>query len=475
MEADHADDLRRQANREKQRVAAASLAAAIVLTGAKLAVGLWTNSLGILSEAAHSGLDLVATGMTLWAVRMAAHPADRQHTYGHEKFENLSALFETALLVATCLWIVYESVHRLFFAAEVEVTVNFWAFLVVIGSIPIDYSRSRALGRAARKHQSQALEADALHFSTDIWSSVVVLVGLAGVGLAGRLGAPWLAQADSVAALGVAAIVTGVSLRLGKKSIDDLLDTVPAGLQARVANAARAVPGVEQLGQVRVRRSGPKVFADITLSVHHATTLEKSHEVADQAENAVRAVLPAADVVVHVEPAPGAADDFLTTVRAVAARHGLGAHGIRLLEQEGRRALELHLEVAERLTLDEAHRQVSACEEELRRALPGIDRIVTHIEPAGEDSSTVPSRRVDEAEVRRAIADFLRTHAVDANPHDLNLLWTSGELSVSFHCALRGDTAITAAHDFTVELEKHLRARVPKIGRVVIHAEPEGE
>jgi len=257
MSTDQSKPDRDQAAREKRRVALASLAAAVLLTVLKLVVGLMTNSLGILSEAAHSALDLVAAAMTLWAVRVSSQPADQTHTYGHGKFENLSALGETALLLATCVWIIYEGIGRLYFGGEVEVDANLWAFLVVVISIVVDFSRSRALSRAAQKHRSQALEADALHFSTDIWSSAVVLFGLAAVAAGRSLGVPWLVKADAIAALAVAGIVIWVSFRLGKKSIDDLLDSVPRQLREDVATAAAGVPDVEGVRQVRVRRSGP--------------------------------------------------------------------------------------------------------------------------------------------------------------------------------------------------------------------------
>jgi cation diffusion facilitator family transporter len=307
-----------QADREKRWVALTSLAAAVLLTSTKLVVGLCTNSLGILSEAAHSGLDLVAAGVTLWAVRVSGRPADREHTYGHGKYENLSALFETLLLLVTCVWIIYEAVRRLR-SGHAEVDLNAWAFLVVVLSIVVDFSRSRALMRAAKKHTSQALEADALHFSTDIWSSAVVLLGLVGVLAAEKTGAKWLANADSAAALGVALIVVWVSVRLGKKSIDDLLDTVHKDLRDQVAATAREVAGVRQVGKVRLRRSGPEMFVDVNLSVDRAAAFEQAHEVADRAEAAIRAVLPHADVVVHVEPVAAAAEDLTTTVRLLAA------------------------------------------------------------------------------------------------------------------------------------------------------------
>ncbi len=463
---------REQAAREKRDVALRSLAAAILLTVLKLVVGFMTNSLGILSEAAHSGLDLVATGMTLWAVRISSRPADGSHTYGHGKFENLSALGQTGLLLVTCAWIIFEGGKRLL-GDEVEVDANVWAFLVVLVSMAVDFSRARALSRAARKYHSQALEADALHFSTDIWSSAVVLFGLATVALGNRFGLPWLVKADAVAALVVAGIVIGISLRLGKKSIDDLLDSVPRQLREEVAAAAASVPNVASVRQVRVRRSGPEVFADVVLEVDRSTTFERSHEIADEAEAAVRRVAPGADVVVHLEPVAAPSEDLLTTVRRVAAQHGLSVHGIRIYEREGHRSIECHLEVDDSLRLDEAHRQATAFEQDLRSKLPDLAEVVSHIEPAGETTATIPTQRVSEAAVCAAIREYFAASGMAIEPHDVKVQSTGCELAISFHCPMPPDTAITYAHQLTERLEGHLRARLDGVGRVVIHVEPE--
>ena len=252
-----------------------------------------------------------------------------------------------------------------------------WAFFVVIFSIAVDMSRSRALLRAAKKHHSQALEADALHFATDVWSSCVVLFGLVGVVAARRMQVPWLADTDSVAALGVAGIVVWVSVRLGKKSLDDLLDRIPDDLHDKVARAAGNVAGVESVSKVRMRRSGPQVFADVTLSVGQAISFERAHEISDEAAEAVRGVAPSADVVVHAEPLALSNHDITTQVRILAARHGLGAHAIRLYDENSQRWLELHLEVPESLTLEEAHRQATAFESDVRsgRARHDADRL----------------------------------------------------------------------------------------------------
>ncbi len=289
-----------RADSEKRLVALSSVAAAVLLTTMKIVVGFATGSIGILSEATHSGIDLVAAMVTFWAVRASAKPADHDHPYGHGKIENFSALFETGLLLATCAWISYEAVNRLASGvSHVEVTP--WAFGIMVVSIIVDVSRSRALARTAKRHRSQALAADALHFSTDVWSSAVVLVGLACVWSARHFTLPWLAKADALAALGVAGIAVIVSLRLGKKSVNDLLDAAPTGMVERIAHAA-GVPGVLSVSQVRVRQSGPQTFADVVLQVERGLSIEMAHEIADLAEDAIRSTVAGIDVVVHAEP-----------------------------------------------------------------------------------------------------------------------------------------------------------------------------
>lgn len=290
------------ASQEKNHAALTSVIAAVGLTTLKLIVGILTRSLGILAEAAHSALDLVAALMTYFAVRVADKPADPGHPYGHGKVENLSALFETVLLLVTSGWIIYEAIQRLFFE-HVEVDASIWAFLVMGISIVIDYNRSRILYRAAKKHNSQALEADALHFRTDIWSSTVVLLGLAGVRLAAHVpGLEWMAQADAVAAMIVALIVVYVSFELGNRTIQALLDAAPAGQQESIVRAVEALEGVQDCHAVRIRPSGAAWFVDLHINVDGEMTLNKAHALSEQVEQAVVAILPRADVTVHVEP-----------------------------------------------------------------------------------------------------------------------------------------------------------------------------
>ncbi len=291
----------------KQAVALTSLAAAVGLTGFKILVGLLTGSLGILAEAAHSGLDLVAAAATYFAVCTASRPADLNHRYGHGKIENLSALFETVLLLVTCAWIVYAAVHRLV-KGGVEVEVTVWSFVVMVTSIIIDWSRSSALYRTAKESNSQALEADALHFRTDIWSSSVVIIGLICLKVAEWIpGVEWLRHADALAALAVAVIATVVTVRLGGRTVGALMDAAPSTVESRIVRAASSVEGVIDCHSVRFRYSGPTLFVDAHVLMDSWLPLDKAHEIANQVEQAIQTELPGADVTVHPEPAGDAA------------------------------------------------------------------------------------------------------------------------------------------------------------------------
>jgi cation diffusion facilitator family transporter len=307
----------RSAEREKTLAALSSVIAAVGLTGFKLVIGLLTHSLGILSEAAHSAFDLVAALVTLFAVRVSDRPADPSHPYGHGKIESLSALVETALLLITCGWIIYEAIQRLFFKS-VEVEASIWAFVVMFTSIAVDVSRSRVLSNAARKYNSQALEADALHFGTDIWSSSVVLLGLVGVVLAGRFqGLAFLEAADAVAALGVAAIVIVVSIQLGRRTIDGLMDTTPKGMDEAIRLKVAAIQGVRNCHGVRVRSSGPRLFVDVHIEADGRKSLKATHDLTQLVESAIRELAPGADVTVHPEPA-----DSKSLKAAAYTKHG---------------------------------------------------------------------------------------------------------------------------------------------------------
>lgn len=290
-------------NNEKMKAALQSVVASAGLTIGKLVIGLMTNSLGILAEAAHSGLDLLAAGVTSVAVHFSGQAPDEEHPYGHGKVENLSALFETLLLIGTAVWIIIEAIQRLFFHPEV-VRGSAWSFVMMAVSIVVDINRSRNLYRVAEKYNSQALEADALHFQTDIWSSVVVLVGLVGIKAAESLpGLGWLAQADSVAALVVAVIVLYVSGELGLKAVNALLDKSPDGIAAKITERVMDMQGISDCHRVRVRSMGPEWLVDLHIRLEDENmSLVRCHDLCNQVEVMVRDLMGNADVTVHPEP-----------------------------------------------------------------------------------------------------------------------------------------------------------------------------
>ena len=279
---------------EKKRAAFLSVVAATLLTGFKLLVGITTGSLGILSEALHSMLDLLAAVITFFAVRVSDKPADNEHNYGHGKVENLSALIETVLLFVTCIWIIYEAIRRLA-GDDFHVEVTIWSYVVVILSILIDINRSRMLYRVAKKYNSQALEADALHFSTDIWSSAVVLLGLICV----QFGVLW---ADSIAALGVAVIILVVSYRLGKRAVDVLLDRAPAGTLKIVGNVINRYPEIIMVHDLKARTAGADTFIEFNMHLQPQLTIHQAHELCDKLEQEINSLIPRSKIYIHLEP-----------------------------------------------------------------------------------------------------------------------------------------------------------------------------
>lgn len=375
-QADFAD-----AQKEKKAVALSSVLASLFLTGGKLIIGLLTGSLGILSEAAHSALDFGAAAITYFAVSISDKPADKEHHYGHGKVENFSALVEALLLMVTCLWIVKEAINRLMMP-ELRLEVTAWGFGVLVVSIIIDFSRSRALKKAAKKHKSQALEADALHFSSDILSSLVVIVGL----VFAKFG---YEKADPIAALVVAVLVIIASLRLAKETVDGLLDRAPEGIRQRIESDVTGVPGVLGLHKIRVRRVGPKIFGDLHVLVDGNKTIKEGHQLADRVEDVLAKY--ASDVVIHIEPVEEVMKEDIITEEDLKkilekAMERLGGKFVNYHELSLRYDYiagpvgGVHLVLPQGLPLNEAHHIAHSIEEEIMANYPGT-KFNVKIEP----------------------------------------------------------------------------------------------
>ena len=466
-----AADAAERATHEKRLAALGSVGSAVVLVTLKVFLAAVTGSLGILSEALHSILDLVAAVITYLSVRVADKPADAQHLYGHGKIESFSAFVETGLLLLTALYIIWEAFQRLLFRTA-EIHPSAAAILILLLAMAIDFIRSRALGRVAKKYPSEALEADALHFSTDVWSTFVVILGLAGVWLGTKFGMPWLRMMDPVAALGVAGVIIWIGSRLGKRTIDALLDVAPQGVREQITNTVDETEGVLQTERVRVRRSGQRYFVDVTISVPRTASLEQAHAASDAVERRIEAIVPAADVVVHVEPRARTDEHLFETIRAIAQRRGFAVHELSAHQYEGRLFVELHLEVDENSSLREAHHYATQLEEEILRVTEPGTRVNIHIEPLGARISSAEEMK----ELSHSVQDFLNSlpkeyhQLVDC--HEAHVRSVDHKILISCHCSMDGNLPITEVHDVTALLENRVKERFPQIFRLTIHPEP---
>ncbi len=450
--------------REKRRVALTSVFAAILLTGLKLGVGLWTGSLGILAEAAHSGLDLLAAVVTLFAVSISDRPADTEHQFGHGKVENLSAMIETILLLITCGWILYEAYERLISNVHV-LDVNFWSFAVIGISIVVDFSRSRALYRVARKHNSQALEADALHFSTDIWSSLVVIVGLISVSLGFPAG-------DAISAAIVAIIVVGISVRLGKRTIDVLLDRSPEGLREQIASILLEIEGIRAVRDIRVRQSGAHLFAQVTLAVPRSLTFDQVHTLLDHAEMVVEDRIDNLDIIFHAEPEVTDDEPPAEALEWLVRQHGVFAHNIALFDIDGIRAAHFDVEVAPGTEFSAAHDTATRIENSIRDAWPEMGRICVHLEERRSDP--LPSLDVTDREndlVRRIRQRVEETPGI-LGCSSLHCIEHQEGLTLSISTVIAEGTSLHEVHGIVNTLETDLLPLDSRLVKAFIHAEP---
>ncbi len=451
---------------EKEQVALTSIAASAGLTVAKAIVGVMTGSLAILSEAGHSAIDLGATVMTYVAVRVSGKPADEEHHYGHGKVEAVSALAETALLFLLSGVVIWEAGIRLIEQNGHIVEATPWAFGVILVSIAVDYFRARALTRVARETQSHALEADALHFSSDLWASLAVLVGLVGV----HFGLPW---ADSVAALGVAILVCVAGWRLGRRTIDMLIDVAPEGAAATISTIASKIPGVVKVEQVRARAVGEKTFIDLTVAVSRTLPLDRVSALKEAVVAALRDGMPGAEPIVTTDPVALDNETVLDRVMVIARNRALAVHHVTVHELRDKLAVSLDLEVDGRMSLKAAHATADNLEHAIAAELgPGVE-VESHIEPLQPPHASgreAPPERVQAVTI--ALSELAADGKTLRDVHDVRVRETDEGEIVNFHCRVDPDLSVQAVHEKVDSLERALRERAPTIKRVIGHAEP---
>ena len=451
---------------EKQAVALSSIFASALMTVSKFIVGFSTGSLGLISEGLHSLLDFCATIMTYMAVRVSDKPADSDHTYGHGKVESVAALAETGLLFLTSIWIVYEAVHRLL-AGKIDVEATWLSVAVVVVCIGIDISRARALKRVAEKTKSQALEADALHFSSDVLSSVVVLVGLGCV----ALGWP---QGDALAAIGVSFFVCHVGWKLGKRTIDTLIDTAPRGAVERVAALVRSVDGVAGVDRVRIRPAGSIFFVDVQVAVGRSFSQTRAADIKDAIARAIQAEMSEAEVTVATHPLALNDETIHQRVTVIAGNHNVSVHHITAHHADGRLSVGLDLEVAGHCSILDAHDIASHLEADIRAELGGETEVDTHIEPLQDRGVSGNNMEpAEQAEIAKLLERLASETGKLSNTHKVRIRKTDLGLIVLFHCRTAPERTVAEVHEIVDGLERKIRQAYPGIWRIVAHAEPE--
>jgi cation diffusion facilitator family transporter len=450
----------------KEKAALGSIAASGGLAAAKAVIGLLTGSLAILSEAGHSLIDLSATVLTYFAVRISGKPADAEHQYGHGKVESVTALAETALLFLLSAIVIWEAAQRLIGADRHAVEASAAAFAIIAISIVVDFFRARTLRRVAKQTFSEALEADALHFGSDMWSSIAVLIGLGGV----ALGFPW---ADATAAIVVAIFICIAGWRLGRRTINTLTDTAPAGVSEKVAAIARLEPGVVAVERVRARPAGAVLFVELSVGVSRTLPLDRVAAIKERLSRDIRAVLPNAEVTITEEPRALDNETVRERVMMIARNRGLAIHHVAVQAISGQLSVSADLEIEGTQSLTAAHDIASRLEEAVREELGTNVEVETHIEPlpadvlAGHDAS---ASRI--AEVRDALVQLAAEMPDLGEVHDVRVRETTGGEIVNFHCGVAASLSVSAVHDMVDALERRLRRRFPIIQRVIGHAEP---
>ncbi len=462
------------AARKKTAAAISSVVWSCALTGMKFVVALATGSLGLLSEALHSGLDLLAALGTLYAVRIAALPADEDHPYGHGKVENLTALAETLLLLVTAVWVVKEAVERLMSedAATLQVQTSVWAFAVVIISLAVDVNRSRMLRRVASETKSAALEADAAHFTTDIWSSAAVLLGISGAALAEfAIDGSWLhwllMRADVFASLVVAALVLHVCRELGCKAVNNLMDKADGASAAAVRAAMQERMAAYPVEQLRVRESGNTAYVAMVVAVPREMHVDTAHEIADAIEQLVGEVLPGAETMVHMQPRELTAPTPEFMVRQIALTHRFGVHGLVMLRtDEGRLIIFTDLELPPEAKLDAWQVAIEAFRSDVRRRL-GAHRVIVHVEPDVRQlrryDTPLPEPDALQQQVRRAMVDM-------GAPLPLRVeLYRHGDSRLCLvTIAHEGGLTVEECHKRLGMFDKQLAAALPGIARFIV-------
>lgn len=451
--------------KEKEDVTRGSVVASAVLVVLKLAVGVITGSIAIISEAAHSSIDLVATILTFFAVRIGGKPADKRHHFGHGKIESVTALIETGLLMATSFLVVYEAVRKIITGSHIfEIT--WYSFAVMALSIIIDFLRSRALGRVAKETGSQAMQADALNFQSDMYSSLVVIIGL----ILARFGWP---IADALASIAVSIMIAIAAWRLARQTIDVLIDAAPEGVEEEIIKIVKTVPEVIDIQKIRVRPAGNLVFVDMTIHVSRRYTLDQIQQIKEKVSQEISEQIPEIDLNLSAVPLTMSDETTIEQIRLAGQNHSLAVHDISIHHHGEKRFISFDVEIEAKTSLGKAYRKVRQLESHLCQEIGGETEIVIHMEPQYDERKIVEEPSQKEIDLlKKAIEKAAAGVKELSNIHQIEATKHQGKLHVTLHCYAEAELPLERVHWATSKLDKLARQNCQLIKRVTIHTEP---
>jgi cation diffusion facilitator family transporter len=449
----------------KEKLALSSIFASLIVASLKLTTGVFTNSLGIISEGLHSTIDLIAVSATYLAIKKAESPPDQDHQYGHGKAENLASLLESILLFIIAIWIFYEAFERIY-GNEISLSINLPSIAIIATTIVIDITRFRALSSASKRYRSPALEADSLHFSTDFLSTTIVLMGSIIVYLGVKF-------ADLIAAIFVAIIILSISFKLALKSINILMDRAPVGLPQLIRDEAEKIEGIEKIDHIRVRESGSKVFVDLVIYVEKLLPLGAAHKISEELSRRITSIIPNSEVIIRTEPLLTDKHTLITKIRDLASSFPeiKNIHNIKIYEIDQKLYVDFHLELDGSLPLDVAHRIASELEKKVRNLDPVIISVTSHVEPI-EGEKILGKLEANMDHLNKKVAKIVKNFPEIVDIHGLDIRRINDKLALSLHCVMRGSDTVQASHEVAERLEYLLKNELKEIERVTIHIEP---
>jgi cation diffusion facilitator family transporter len=454
-------------NKRKYKVARTSLFVAVFIVLLKLSASIYSGSLAVLSELFHSSTDLIASVITIISVKYSAKPPDKDHHYGHEKIESFSALVQVLILIFMCIYILYEAIARIIHPPT-NVNIDFYSFAVISLCIVLDFTRSRALRKIARETNSQALEADALHFSSDIMSSGVVIAGIALYSIAPIF--------DPIAAIIVSVIIIITTANLTKKAYESLMDKVPKGMHDDITTAILSVKGVAGIKNLRIRHSGSKTFIDAEIKIGRTKMFYETHEITDRIEESIREITGDADIIIHTEPVETEDETINDKIRIIVNSSGYRCHDIFTYKFHDKIVAELHIEISHTNDLTEAHDTITLLEEKIKNEIKVIDEVKVHIDEPSGITTEAEDVTHKSNEIVRITENIIKDSYKVLNFHGIQVFRVQSGLRLTCNCEFEHKIPFDRVHSYVTELESKiyiiLKELYPELINVIIHAEP---